>query len=61
MTEEVSELRNEPPYYVAQMLRQGAGIEDFIDLPDEDLYRVTVIRERTSDESNLPVDTDDAR
>lgn len=60
-TEEMSQLREEPPYYVAQLLRQSAGMEDFIDPPDEDLYRVTVIRERASEESNLLVDTGAAR
>lgn len=52
-TEEALQLREEPPYYVAQMLRQTLT-EDFIDLPDENLYRVTIIREADSEPTPEP-------
>lgn len=60
-TEEMSRLRDEPPYYVAQMLGRTAETKDFIDLPDEDLYRVTVIRERAIEASDVWADRNAAR
>ncbi|MBI4293555.1 MAG: hypothetical protein HY661_18935 [Betaproteobacteria bacterium] len=60
-TEESSQLVDEPPYYVAQMLRSQAVREDLIDMPDQNLYRVTVLREADSEESNLSVDSAAAR
>ena len=60
-TEETLQLMDEPPYYVAQMLRQQAVTEDLVDLPDEHLYRVTVIKEADSEESNSSVNRETAQ
>lgn len=53
-------LLDEPPYYVSQMLR-GTQEGDLIDVHDENLFRVTVIREVHEERSNMAVHTDAAR
>lgn len=46
-------LVDQPPYYVSQVLRRVELADDLIDVPDQSLYRVTVIREGGDGESNL--------
>jgi hypothetical protein len=53
-------LLDEPPYYVTQMLR-GLPEGDLIDVQDENLARVTIIREEEEKRSNMAVNTDAAR
>lgn len=40
----------QPPYYVSQVSRPGELTEDFVDVHDENLYRVTIVRERGAEE-----------
>lgn len=53
-------LLDEPPYYVAQILH-GIQEGDLINVCDENLSRVTVIREMEEERSNPAVHTDAAR
>ena len=53
-------LLDEPPYYVSQILH-GTQEGDLIDVHDENLSRVTVIREVDEERSNMAVHTDAAR
>lgn len=46
--ENINYLKDEPPYYVTQLL-EGELDDDFIDLQDENLKRVTVIKELHND------------
>lgn len=53
-------LLDKPPYYVTQMLG-GLPEEDLIDVQDENLARVTIIREEEEKRSSVAVNTGAAR
>jgi len=54
-------LRDEPPYYVSQVIYPKSSSADLVDVHDPNLYRVTVVREDAGEESNVPFDTNAAR